>query len=122
MELTAFTCRLGEGQGRLGPGVFILGDDEPGRAFDLALGDRVEVSQAVDLTGITLVRATMKLRVPERVPTGFAWEASLVVDGVKYASVRGRPGRERAVSDLAANVSKLVGAHVIAVRLELVPG
>jgi hypothetical protein len=34
MELTAFTSRLGEAQGRLGPGVFVLGDDELGRTFE----------------------------------------------------------------------------------------
>lgn len=122
MELTAFTSRLGEGQGRLGPGVFVLGDDEPGRLFELALGDHVEVSQAVDLTGVMLVRTAVRLRVPERMPTGFAWEASLAVDGMKYASLRARPGRERTVTDLAANVSKLTGVHFIGVRLELVPG
>ena len=122
MELTAFTSRLGRGQGRLGPGVFVLGDDEPGRFFELEVGDRVEVSQSVDLTGVTLVRSVMRLRVPERLPPGFAWEASLVVDGVKYASVRSRADRERTVTDLAANVSKLAGVHVIGVRLEIVPG
>jgi hypothetical protein len=122
MELTAFTSRLGEGQGRLGSGVFVLGDDEPGRLFELALGDHVEVSQAVDLTGVMLVRTAVRLRVPERMPTGFAWEASLAVDGMKYASLRARPGRERTVTDLAANVSKLTGVHFIGVRLELVPG
>ncbi|MDP1826671.1 MAG: hypothetical protein Q8L48_25595 [Archangium sp.] len=122
MELTAFTSRLGEGQGRLGPGVFVLGDDEPGRFFEFALGDRVEVSQAVDLTGVMLARSAVRLRVPERMPAGFAWEASLAVDGMKYASLRARPGRERIVTDLAANVSKLTGVHVVGVRLELVPG
>jgi hypothetical protein len=55
-------------------------------------------------------------------PAGLAWEASVVVDGMKYASLRSRPGRERTVTDLAANVSKLAGVHVIGVRLELVPG
>ena len=94
----------------------------PGRFFELALGDHVEVSQSVDLTGVMLVRSAVRLRVPERMPTGFAWEASLIVDGMKYASLRARPGRERTVTDLAANVSKLTGVHVIGVRLELVPG
>jgi hypothetical protein len=122
MELTAFTSRLGEGQGRLEPGVFVLGDDEPGRFFELALGDRVEVSQSVDLTSVVLVRSAVRLRVPESVPAGFAWEVSIIVDGAKYASLRARPGRERTVTDLAANVSKLAGVHVIGVRLELVPG
>jgi hypothetical protein len=54
MELTAFTSRLGEGQGRLEPSVFVLGDNEPGRTFELVRGDHVEVTQVVDLTGVTL--------------------------------------------------------------------
>lgn len=122
MELTAFTSRLGEGQGRLGPGVFVLGDDEPGRVFELGLGDYVEVTQSTDLTGVTLVKSAMALRVPKSLPAGFAWEVSLVIDGNKHASLRASPGRERRVTDLAANVSKLTGQHVVGVRLELVPG
>lgn len=120
MELSAFTSRLGEGQGRLGPGVFVLGDDESGRTFELARGDHVEVTQVVDLTGATLVRMSMRVRTPKRMPPGFAWEVSIVVDGVKYAGVTLRPGSERALDDLAANVSKLTGPHTVGVRLELV--
>jgi hypothetical protein len=120
MELTAFTSRLGEGQGRLGLGVFVLGDDETGRTFELARGDHVEVTQVVDLTGVTLVRTSMKVRSPARMPQGFAWEVSIVVDGVKYASVSLRAGSERTLDDLAANVSKLTGQHAVGVRLELV--
>jgi hypothetical protein len=116
MELTAFTSRLGEGQGRLGPGVFVLGDDEPGRTFELAQGDFVEVTQVVDLTGVTLVRSSMKVRTPR----GAAWEVSIVVDGVKSAAVLLRPGSKRTLDDLAANVSKLTGQHTVSVRLELV--
>jgi len=115
MELTAFTSRLGEGQGRLGPGVFILGDDEPGRTFDLTTGDHVELTQLVDLTGVTLVRAEMKLRVP----ADATWEVSITVDGVKYAALRARRGSERTLSDLAANVSKVSGMHMVGIRLEL---
>jgi hypothetical protein len=120
MELTAFTSRLGEGQGRLGPGVFVIGDDEPGRTFELARGDHVEVTQVVELTGVTLVRTSLKVRTPTRMPTGFVWEVSIVVDGVKYASVTLSAGRERSLDDLAANVSKLAGQHTVGVRLELV--
>lgn len=120
MELTAFTSRLGEGQGRLGPGVFVLGDDEPGRTFELGQGDHVEMTQVVDLTGVTLVRTSMKVRTPKRMPPGFAWEVSIVVDGVKHASVNLRAGSERALDDLAANVSKLTGQHTVGARLELV--
>jgi hypothetical protein len=128
MELTAFTSRLGRGQGRIRPAhatpasgdyLFVLGEDEPGRFFELAPGDYAEVSQQVDLTGVALVRAQIRLRVPSTLPPGLAWEAALVVDGVKYARARGRPGRERLVTDLAANVSKLSGVHSVGVRLEL---
>ena len=127
MALTAFTSRLGRGQGRLatpkatgGDYAFVLGDDEPGRFFELAPGDHAEVTQNTDLTGVMLVRALLRLRVPASTPAGFAWEASLVVDGNKLARMRAQPGRERLVTDLAANVSKLSGLHAIGVRLELV--
>jgi len=122
VELTAFTSRLGEGQGWLGPGVFVLGDAEPGRVFEFDVGDYAEVTQPADLTAAALVMGRLSLRVPSNVPAGFAWEASLIVDGAKYASVQARPGRERLVTDLAANVSKLAGVHVVGVRLELVLG
>jgi len=129
MELDAFTSRLGLGQGRIRPAslapgsaryAIVLGEDEPGRFFDLAVGDRAEVVQDTDLTGIDLVRAHLGLRVPASVPEGFAWEASIVVDGVKQATATARPGRSRRVTDLAANVSKLSGMHTVGVRLELV--
>lgn len=127
MALTAFTSRLGHGQGRLatlkatsGDYVFVLGDDEPGRLFELAPGDHAEVTQDTDLTGVMLVRTFLRLRVPASTPAGLAWEASIVVNGTKFARMRAKPGRERLVTDLAANVSKLSGLHTIGVRLELV--
>lgn len=127
MALTAFTSRLGRGQGRLatpkatsGDYAFVLGDDEPGRLFELAPGDHAEATQETDLTGVMLVRALLRLRVPASTPGGLAWEASIIVDGTKYAAMRAKPGRERLVTDLAANVSKLSGLHTIGVRLELV--
>ncbi len=129
MALTAFTSRLGVAQGRLlaaassesdSDYVFVLGERDRGRLFNLAPGDRAEVTQAVDLTGVVLVRAALSLDVPESVPTGLAWEASLVVDGVKFATARARRGRRRALTDLAANVSKATGVHTVGVRLELV--
>ena len=127
MALTAFTSRLGRGQGRLstskatgGDYAFVLGDAELGRLFELAPGDHAEVTQQTDLTGVMLVRALLRLRVPASTPTGLAWEASILVDGTKLAAMRANPGRERLVTDLAANVSKLSGLHIIGVRLELV--
>lgn len=127
MALTAFTSRLGRGQGRLatpkatgGDYAFVVGDDEAGRLFELAPGDHAEVTQETDLTGVMLVRALLRLCVPASTPAGLAWEASIIVDGVKRATMRAKPGRERLVTDLAANVSKLAGLHTIGVRLELV--
>jgi hypothetical protein len=124
MDLDAFSSRLGDGQGRVvapdGEIRFVLGDTEPGRFFDLVVGDRIDVTQATDLTGVALVRAVLELRVPPGIPPGRAWEASVVVDGVKYAQTTCAPGRRRAITDLAANVSKLAGVHDVGVRLELV--
>jgi len=127
MALSAFTSRLGLGQGRLltskatgGDYAFVLGEDEQGRFFELGPGDHAEVTQSTDLTGVKLVRALLRLRVPASTPVGLAWEASLVIDGTKLASMRAKLGRERLVTDLAANVSKLSGAHSVGVRLELV--
>jgi hypothetical protein len=129
MELDAFRSRLGLGQGRIRPKnaaapsgnhVFVLGEDEPGRFFELAPGDHAEVTQATDLTGADLVRAVLELRVPKSLPAGLGWEASMVVDGTKVAGATCRPGSSRVLTDLAANVSKLSGVHVVGVRLELV--
>jgi hypothetical protein len=123
MARTAFTSCLGRSQGRIATSTnytFVLGDDEPGRFFELALGDHVEIKQETDLTGEMLVRALLRLRVPASTPSGLAWEASIVVDGAKYARIRARAGRERLTNDLAANVSKLSGMHIVGVRLELV--
>ena len=129
MELDAFTSRLGLGQGRIDPEnappgsgdhVFVLGEDEPGRFFDLAAGDHAEVVQDTDLTDVSLVRAHLRLRVPANLPSTHGWEASIVVDGVKAARATCRAGRERLLTDLAANVSKLTGLHEVGVRLELV--
>jgi hypothetical protein len=127
MALTAFTSRLGRGQGRLltqkttgGDYAFVLGDDEPGRIFELAPGDHAEVTQSTDLTGVMFVRVLLRLRVPASTPLGLAWEASITIDGATLGRMRAKPGRERLVTDLAANVSKLSGVHTVGVRLELV--
>ncbi|MGE0324092.1 MAG: hypothetical protein AB7S68_17390 [Polyangiaceae bacterium] len=127
MALDAFSARLGTTQGRLaaddapdGNFVFVLGDDQPGRIHELAPGDHAEVTQLTDLTGVDFVRATLKLRVPTSIPAGLAWEAAIVVDGNVAAAASTTPGRERTLTDLAANVSKLSGMHAIGFRLSLV--
>lgn len=129
MELGAFTSRLGVGQGRITPAnatpasgdyVFVLGEDEPGRFFELDIGDLAEVVQDTDLTSVDLVRAWLRLRVPASLIPGLAWETSITVDGAKAARATCPAGRERVLTDLAANVSKLNGMHQVGVRLELV--
>lgn len=128
MEFDAFTARLGVGQGRIEPQntvpfsgdyVFVLGDDAPGRFFELTAGDHAEVVQAVDLTDHDLVRANLRLRVPSNLPANRTWEVAIVVDGSKRARATCLAGRERLITDLVANVSKMTGLHQLGVRLEL---
>jgi hypothetical protein len=124
VELDAFTSRLGLGQGRLpassGTFEFVLGDAELGRWATLVLGDRVGLTQQANLTDVDLVRVQATLRVPASLPPTLAWEASIVVDGVKAARTSCAAGRTRRLTDLAANVSRLSGMHTVEVRLELV--
>lgn len=131
MARTAFDARLGASQGRLeaaavdgapapsGDFVFVLGDAEAGRLHELASGDHVEVRQEVDLTDADFVRAQLRLRVPASAPPGWRWVASIRVGGNPLAQATCAPGRERVLTDLAANVSMLAGLHEVAVRLAL---
>lgn len=127
MTITAFTSRLGVGQGRLpepgvasGSYVFVLGDSDREHFADLSPGDYVQVTQTTELTGVSLVRVNLELRVPSGLPERLRWNASVLVDGNRLASTTARSGRSRAITDLCANVSKLSGTHEVAVRLELV--
>ena len=131
MARTAFNARPGARPGRLeatalgstpatpGDFVFVLGDAEAGRLHELASGDHVEARQVVDLTDADLVRAQLRLRVPASAPPGWRWVASIRVDGSALAQATCAAGRERVLTDLAANVSKLAGPHEVAVRLTL---
>ena len=131
MARTAFNARLGTSQGRLeaaaadgtpapsGDYVFVLGDAEAGRFHELTSGDYVEVRQAVDLTDADFVRAQLRLRVPESTLVGWRWVVSIRVDGSPLALATCAPGRERVLTDLAANVSKLAGVRDVAIRLAL---
>lgn len=128
MELCAFTSRLGLGQGRIKPSnalpasgeyAFLLGEDEPGRFFDLASGDYAEVVQDIVITGQKIIRIKLLLRVPEGLVSGYAWEAALIIDGSVVAKITCKTGRQRAITDLAVNVSKMTGVHQFGVRLIL---
>ena len=128
MEFTAFTARLGKSQGRISPRnavsvsgeyAFVLGDDEPGRVCELAPGDFAEIVQQVDVTEHNFIYADMRLRVPAGLPAQYYWEVSITVDGAQMARIRCEAGKERHITDLAANTSKLTGIHQVGVRLEL---
>ena len=131
MARTAYNGRLRKSQGRLeaaaadgtpapsGDYVFVLGDAEAGRFHELTNDDHVEVRQAVDLTDADFVRAQLRLRVPESTPAGWRWVVSIRVDGSPLTQATCAPGRERLLTDLAANVSKLAGVRDVAIRLAL---
>ena len=129
MALTAWNRELGTTQGRVVPQgfappegtfAFVLGRDLPGLAQKLAVGDRVEVKQTASFGDTKLLRLRARMRPPVIAPVGVAWKASLRIDGVERASALLTPERTRDRLDLAANVSKLVGDHELAFRLELV--
>lgn len=128
MEFDAFTARLGASQGRTAPQsdvsiignyAFVLGDDDPGRFAELTTGDFAEIVQQVDVTAHDFVYADMLLRVRSGLPLTYYWEVSITVDNVKVATATCSAGKERTISDLAANTSKLTGFHQVGVRLEL---
>jgi len=129
VALTAWNRELGTTQGRVVPQgfappegtfAFVLGRDLPGLAQKLAVGDRVEVKQTASFGDTKLLRLRARMRPPVVAPVGVAWKASLRIDGVERASALLTPERTRDRLDLAANVSKLVGDHELAFRLELV--
>jgi hypothetical protein len=129
VALAAWNRELGTTQGRLmplgfvppeGTFAFVLGRDLPGLAQKLAVGDFAEVKQTADFGGSKLVRFRSRMRSPAVMPAGFAWKASLRIDGTERASTLLTAGRPRDRLDLAANVSKLSGNHELAFRLQLV--
>ncbi len=119
MELNAFNNRLGISQGRLGEGVFVLGDSESVELHRLAPGDKAEIQQETDLSGVDFIRANIEITVPEETPPGASWKVSIVVDGLALATAICPPGRTRRITDLAANVSKHTGVCTVRVRLRL---
>jgi hypothetical protein len=129
VALSAWNRELGTTQGRVVPQgfappegtfAFVLGRDLPGLAQKLAAGDRVEVKQTASFGDAKLLRLRARMRPPVVAPVGVAWKASLRIDGVERASALLTAERTRDRLDLAANVSKLVGDHELAFRLELV--
>lgn len=129
MEFTPFDAALGIRQGRIAPIGFVptsgefalvLGSDTPGHIHDVNLADGIQVTQSVDVTSDNFIRAVLRFRNATTIPPGVNWEASIVVAGVKRASMVLEPGRTRDRIDMVANVSKLSGVKNVAVRLDLV--
>ncbi len=123
MELNAFNARLGMSQGHMqddDANVFVLGDDNPGYFHEIEPGDHADVVQETDLTDVDFIRAEVAFRVPEgSLPSDYFWTVAIVLDGTTYCRATCLPGRERRITDLAANVSKMTGMHWVGVRLEL---
>jgi hypothetical protein len=121
-DTTLFASALGEHQGRIervdGRAIFVLGASTPSLRGRLAVGDWVEVAQELDCTGIHLVRLAGTVRVPDESPPGATWVLSIRLPFERLTEWTLRPGTRR-LDDLAANVSRLVGVHRIAVRLAL---
>lgn len=128
MGLTAWTARLGVTEGRIvpsgaGPGfVFALGSDTAGVVEPVRVGDNAKVEQTGDLTGVDVLRATLRFRAPAAAPlsAGLVWRFSILIDGVEYAGEDLERARTR--FDLGADVSQLSGNHAIAYRLALTGG
>lgn len=128
-SINAFTTQLGETQGRVADPqstqVMVLGHNQSGWFANLTParlrgeGDHVQVSQRTDLSGIDLIRVGGTLEV-RSLPQGVTWQATILVDGDRMASLQGRVGAKRPLEDLAANVSALAGLYTVTVRLELV--
>jgi hypothetical protein len=128
MALTAWNRTLGTTQGRIVPAgfvategafVWVLGCDLRGVVERLELGDFVELAQRADFGDAKLVRFRARMRPPATTPPGVTWRATLRIDGNEQVAVVLVPGRVRDRIDLAANVSKLVGAHELAFRLDV---
>jgi len=129
MAFTPFDAALGTRQGRIAPVgftptsgdfAFVLGSDVDGDVHDFEIGDHAEVQQSVDVTAENFIRARLRLRSPAQLPAGVAWQAAITIDGVPASTMLLASGRSRDRADMAANVSKLTGNHVVGLRLELV--
>ncbi len=102
-----------------GSAAFILGHDQPGKRWNLAQGDYVEIAQAATWAAL-LLRFTAKIR-PPAADAGVAWELTLRVDGAVFATIPITPGdRTRVRSDVAGLLAGIGGgSHTVALRLTL---
>ena len=99
-----------------GDHVFVLGFQLPGLIHRFDVGDFAQLQQTADFGSTNLIRVVAIVRPPEVNPAGLAWRLSLRLDGVEYVGRNLEAGRGRTFVDMAANVSKLVGDHILAFR------
>ena len=130
MSLTPFDLDFGTTQGRIAPTgwvppsgsyAFCLGSDVAGAVYKLAADDYIEAWQSADdFTGVTFLRAKLRLRGPSSMPATTSWRVGLFIDDVEITGRDVHVGRTRDLVDLAASIAGLtVGAHKIAFRLTL---
>lgn len=103
-----------------GEHVFCLGYELAGLFHRFAAGDFSQIEQDEDFGATNIVRVVALIRSTDAMPSTLAWRFSLLLDGVIYTSRILEPGRDRVLVDIAANVSKLVGNHTLAFRLDLI--
>lgn len=104
-----------------GTHVVCLGHDRSGFRGWLNPGDFVEVSQAANFGSDNAVTFTPRFRPPAHTPDGYAWKASVHIDGIEQSH---RLFHGRGVEDLSTwtlNVSKLSTIdHRLSFRLTLI--
>ncbi len=103
-----------------GEHVFCLGYELAGLFHRFAVGDFSQIEQAEDFGATNIVRVIALIRSTDTMPSNLAWRFSLLLDDVIYTSRVLEAGRDRALVDVAANVSKLAGNHTLAFRLDLI--
>jgi hypothetical protein len=103
-----------------GDHVFVLGYQLPGQVHRFDVGDFAQVEQNEDFGSTTVIRFVAIVRPPDINPSGIVWRFSLLIDGAEYVGRNLDAARGRTFVDMAANVSKLVGNHDLAFRVELV--
>lgn len=103
-----------------GEHVFCLGYELAGLFHRFAAGDFSQVEQEEDFGATNIVRVVALIRSTDVMPSNLAWRFSLLLDGAVYTSRVISADRDRSLVDVAANVSKLVGNHTLAFRLDLI--
>ena len=103
-----------------GEHVYVLGYELAGLFHRFAAGDFAQTEQEDDFGSTNIVRVVALIRSTDVMPSNLAWRFSLLLDGVAYTTRLLEPKRDRALVDVAANVSKLIGLHTLGFRLDLV--